>query len=255
MTGPRRSLAAIFTVYLSWVGLLTLGSRVFVDSEVFGGLILGLSGILLGIVLPYHLWRTGIVSFRFLPPRPVIRRVAGLSLIFASCYLVVYPAGFLGSRTTMDFFESPPTLWEGLATFIFLLISATAYTLIFWGGLLFAIKRSGNKPAAVIATSLLFSVYHVSQFPFIPMTWQFFAEMFICALLLTTFTLLADCVLPALIVAQVEQFFYFAARTDNPFSDPRQAFTGVFLVLILVGGYELLSRRRRAFNRPARPED
>jgi hypothetical protein len=41
-------------------------------------------------------------------------------------YLIVYPSGFLGSRATMHFFESPPSFEEGLSTFVFLLISAIA---------------------------------------------------------------------------------------------------------------------------------
>jgi len=236
----------IFGIYIVWVGLLGLGSYLFLGSEALGGIVLGLTGIILGIILPYHLWRAGIVSFRFIPEKAKSRRVAGLSLLFMAFYLIVYPAGFLGSRATMRFFESPPSFEAGLATFVFLLISAIAYTLIFWGGLLFSITRISNRMVAVIATSLLFSIYHFSQFPFIPLTIHFFLEMFVCALILTSFTLLVDCVLPALIVAQIEQFFYFAARQDNPFSEPSQSFSGIILVLILLGVYALIFRKRGA---------
>jgi len=162
MTKIYQPIKLILGVYVAWVGLLALGSYLFLGSEALGGMILGLTGIILGIIFPYHLWRAGIVSFRFIPEKAKNRRVAGLSLLFMAFYLIVYPAGFLGSRATMRFFESPPFFEAGLATFIFLLISAIAYTLIFWGGLLFSITRISNRLVAVIATSLLFSAYHVS---------------------------------------------------------------------------------------------
>jgi len=248
MTKSSRNLALILGLFMAWVGLLTLGSYLFVSSEALGGMVLGLTGIIIGIILPYHLWKVNIISFRFIPEKRKIRRVTGLSFLFMAFYLIVYPSGFLGSRATMHFFESPPSFEEGLSTFVFLLISAISYTLIFWGGLLFAITKVGNKLVAVIVTSLLFSVYHVSQFPFIPLTFKFFTEMFVCAVILTSFTLLVDCVLPALIVAQIEQFFFFAARRDNPFSDPAQAVSGVVLVLLLWGVYSWVFRKRGDYN-------
>ena len=143
----------------------------------------------------------------------------------------------------MRFFESPPSIEAGLATFAFLMSSAFSYALLFWGGLRSATARVSGRPAAVLVTGLLFSVYHLSQFPFVPLTRRFFAEMFVCAALRAAFTRAVGCVLPALIVAQIEQFFYFAARDDNPFAEPIQALSVVVLVLLLLGGYTWAYRR------------
>ncbi|MCP4544474.1 MAG: hypothetical protein GY832_45770 [Chloroflexi bacterium] len=207
------------------------------------GITLGLTGIIVGIILPYHLRRTGVISFPFIPEKSGIRRTVVTGLGFAAFYLLVFPSGFLGSKTTFRFFASPPPLVEGGATFVFLLLSAIAYALIFWGGLLPAITKVSNKPVAVIITSALFSIYHISQFPFCPMTFSFFAEMFVCAVLLNAFTAWAGCVLPALVVAQVEQFFYFAARQNNPFSEPAQAFSGMVLLFFVLGIYTFVSQK------------
>lgn len=244
MSKSYQSLISIFGVYIAWVCMLALGSYLFVRNEPLGGIVLGLTGILIGIVLPYHLWRVGVISYRFFPEKTKVWRIGGLSLLFFIFYLVVYPSSFLGSQTTERFFQSPPSLEVGLATFVFLLASAIAYTLVFWGGLLFAITQVSNKFVAVIVTSLLFSFYHISQFPFAPMTFEFFLEMFVGAVILTSFTLFVDCVVPTLIVAQIEQFFYFSTRQDNPFSEPGQAFMEIFLILVFLGGYWLFSRRK-----------
>jgi hypothetical protein len=92
VTKSQKSLVSIAAVYAILVCLLSISSYLYARNEAVGGIMLGLTGTVVGILLPYHLHRTGVVSFRFIPETAKSRRVIVVSLAFAAFYLLVLPS-------------------------------------------------------------------------------------------------------------------------------------------------------------------
>jgi membrane protease YdiL (CAAX protease family) len=128
-----------------------------------------------------------------------------------------------------------------LSTFQAMLWATAAYGFIFWGGMLHAVKEAFGSVVAVLATSLLFCVYHFATFALAPPTAEFLLKTFVGGLMLAIFTILSQCVLPALIVHQLAQFFHFATLQDNPFAEDLDRFVPtLIMLLVLCGIYERL---------------
>jgi membrane protease YdiL (CAAX protease family) len=249
----RKDLSIVLTVYVLLCAFLALGNHLFVrfpEDEALGGNTLGLTSLVLGIIVPFHLRRTGVISFRFLPlPEHVGKAVVGTAL-FAAFYLLLFPSGVLWQRTTMAFFANPPSAMAALSTFLSLLWATAAYGFVFWGGMLHELKRAYGSVVAVLVTSVLFSLYHLSQFAFCTPTPAFLLMIGVSALMLASFTLYVGSVLPTLIVHQLAQFVGFAVLGDNPFADDldRSVYSLVML-LVLFGIYEGLFRLIRRAGR------
>jgi membrane protease YdiL (CAAX protease family) len=242
----RRDVAIVLIVYVLLCAFLALGSYLFVrfpENEVPGGMILGLTSLVLGIIVPFDLLRTGVVSFRFLPLAGRVGRAVVGTALFAAFYLLLFPSGVLWQGTMIAFFANPPSAMAALSTFLSVLWATAAYGFIFWGGMLHGLKRAYGSVVAVLVTSLLFALYHFSQFAFCAPTPTFLLLIGVSALMLASFTLYVGSVLPTLIVHQLAQFFGFATWGDNPFADDldRTIFSLVTL-LFLFGIYEGLFR-------------
>jgi membrane protease YdiL (CAAX protease family) len=241
-----RSVTVVLVLYLLWSALLAVGNYLLVacpDNEALGGIILGITSLVLGIIAPFHLLRTGVVSFRFLPSAERTGKVAVGTALFAAFYLLLFPSGVLWQGTTIAFFADPPSAMAALSTFLSMLWATAAYGFIFWGGLLHALKEAYGSVVAVLATSFLFCIYHFSQFPFAPPTVEFLLMVFVGGLMLASFTLWAKCVWPTLIVHQLGHFFYFATLQDNPFAeDLDRSVASLIMLLFLFGIYEGLFR-------------
>jgi membrane protease YdiL (CAAX protease family) len=245
----------MLVLYMLFVALLALGNYLFgrfPENPALGGIILGVTSIVLGIIVPFHLRRVGIVSFRFLPQAGDGRKTALDTVLFTLFYLLIFPAGILLQRTTFAFFANPPSAMAAISTFLSLLWATAAYGYIFWGGLLHSLKEAYGPLIAVIVTSLLFSVYHLSQFAMTFPTPGFLLMTFVSGLMLAAFTLQVKCVLPTLIVHQMGHFFYFATLQENPFAEDFDRFVAsVVMLLFLYGTYEGVFRllRRRSGKR------
>ena len=251
----KRDVVIVLGLYVVWSLLLALGSWLLVsfpENEMPGGLTLGLTSLILGIIVPYHLMRTGVFTFRFLPPGGQWARVIGGLVLFGLFYLLVFPSGVLWQDTTVAFFRNPPTAVSAVSTFLSLLQATAVYGFIFWGGMLHVLRRAYGSIVAVLATSLLFSLYHLSQFLFTPPTLAFLMMTFVGGILFSTFTLWARCVLPTLIVHHLGHFFYFATLDDNPFAEDWDRFVATAVMLLLFfGAYWIVARRAdRAGSRP-----
>ncbi|MBN2401839.1 MAG: CPBP family intramembrane metalloprotease [Spirochaetes bacterium] len=236
MDNNKKNLLLTLTDYLAWTLFLALGSFLFVtikNNEAPGSIILGVSSAVFGIIIPYHLRRIKINEYRFLPEKKIIRTIIITLMFFVFC-IFIFPSGFLGTDNTFKFFSNIPDPLTIISTFLFLLFSAAVYGFIFWGGLLYAVKNNSNKIIALLTTSVLFSLYHFSQFPFTPVTFPFLAWMFIWAVMLTALTLINNCVLPTIIVHQFGQFVYFASSKENPFTEIKSSITSFALLGLLL---------------------
>ncbi len=238
----RKSVVAMLIVYVLFVAFLALGNYLFArfpENEALGGIVLGLTSLVLGIIVPFHLRRMDVVSFRFLPQAGTARKTAAITTIFTLFYLLIFPAGILLQRTTFAFFANPPSAMAAVSTFLSLLWATAAYGFIFWGGLLHSLKEAYSPLIAVLATSFLFCIYHLSQFSIAFPTPGFLLMTFVSGLVLAAFTLRVKCVLPTLIVHQLGHFFYFATLRENPFAEDFDRFVAsAVMLLFLYGIYE-----------------
>ncbi|GAK56823.1 hypothetical protein U27_03787 [Candidatus Vecturithrix granuli] len=243
MKKPIKNTVIVFAHFLVWTVLLGVGGYLFTaypDNEALGGIALGLNGTVVGIILPLHFKRTKIIAFRWLPAQAEIRKTILISVGFLLFFLLIFPFGFVGNRTTMKVFVNPPAFVPVVITFLFLLFSAISYAFIFWGGLLFMFQKAVGKYLAILLTSALFSLYHLAEFAFISITPGFLLLMFVCALMLTSLTLVLDCVLPTLIIHQILQSLDFLTMAHNPFSDPAGLIANAMLLAISLGIYLLI---------------
>jgi hypothetical protein len=72
MSKNTRNIIIVLVNYLLWVGFLGLGGYLFVkypENEVLGGMVMGATGVILGIIVPYHLKRIHVAEFTFLPAK------------------------------------------------------------------------------------------------------------------------------------------------------------------------------------------
>jgi membrane protease YdiL (CAAX protease family) len=231
----------VLTVYVLLCAFLALGSYLFVrfpENEALGGIVVGLTSLVLGIIVPFHLLRTGVVSFRFLPLAERMGKTVLGTALFAAFYLLLFPSGVLWQGTTIMFFANPPSAMAALSTFLSMLWATATYGFIFGGGMLHGLKRAYGSVVAVLVTSLLFALYHFSQFAFCAPTPAFLLLIVVSALMLASFTLYVGSVLPTLIVHQFAHFFYFATLQDNPFAEDLDRFiASVVMLLLLLGIY------------------
>lgn len=251
MNREHRNLAAMLVNYLVFTLLTGLGGYLFVtfpQKEALGGMVLGLSGVIAGILMPFHLWRKMGIGFRLLPEKQKRRYALVSTCIFIVVLVGLYPSGILGNRAILKLLAHPPDLMKSLITFAFLCFSAMIYALLFWGGLLHTIRNAYGTLAAVLITSVLFSLYHVAEFAFTPPTLNFLLAMFIGSLMCTAFTIYTKSVLPTLIAQQFGQFVHFAAMEDNPFSEPAGLFANMFLLVLVFGFYVMFQRKRKRLN-------
>lgn len=242
----RRDVAIVLVVYVLLCAFLALGNYLFVrfpENEALGGMTLGLTSLVLGIIVPFHLVRTGVVVFEFLPSTQSLRKAVVATILFAAFYLLLFPSGVLWQRTTMAFIAEPPPLAAAAGTFLSLLFATTVYGFIFWGGMLYTLRRRWGSVVAVLVTSVLFTLYHFSQFAFCAPTAAFLLMIGVSALMLASFTLYVGSVLPTLIVHQLVHFLHFATLQDNPFADDLDRFVvSAVTLLVLFGVYEALLR-------------
>lgn len=244
MSKDTKNIVIVLINYLLFVGFLGLGGYLYVnypEDEVLGGMVLGSTGVILGIIFPYHLKRTHVVEFKFLPSKGEIGRIILYTVIFTTILVLV-----AGRKEFVTIIKNPPELLSAVFTFLFLLLSATTYALLFWGGILHVFKKACGSIAAVLITGVLFSLYHIAEFAFTPLTWQFLLLMFVGGVLCSTFTLLIKSVLPTMIAQQIGQFIYFVSLEDNPFSGPDGVIATGILLLICSGVYMLIFRKRKA---------
>ena len=109
--------------------------------------------------------------------------------------------------------------------------------------MLHALKDAYGNVVAVLLTSFLFCVYHFSQFFIAAPTFESLLMTFVGGLMLASFTVLSECVLPTLIVHQLVHFFYFATLEDNPFADDfDRSIVTLIMLVFLWGIYEALFR-------------
>jgi hypothetical protein len=238
-----KSILIILMNYLLLCGFLALGGYLLVNdpkNEALGGMILGVTGVILGILAPYHLKRTGVAAFRFLPSKRGAGKVALYTAIFTVVLILIG-----GRREFMMILKNPPELLPAVFTFVFLLLSATTYALLFWGGILHVYKGAYGPVVAVLVTGVLFSLYHLAEFAFTPPTWQFLLLMFISGGLCSSFTLLVKSVLPTMIAQQIGQFIYFISLEENPFSGADGVIAIGLLLLICSGIYWVIFRKRQ----------
>lgn len=257
MNNTKKYLLINIINYIIWVLLLTIGSYLFtvLDNEAPGGITLGLSTIIFGIIVPFHLKKTNINNYKFLPNKKNIIKTLLITIIFFCICLFVFPSGILGTKETYKFLSNIPNFEIIISTFSFLLFSAITYGFIFWGGLLFAVKNYSNKFIAVIITSILFSIYHFSQYQFIPITINFFTLMFLWSLILTSLTFINNSVLPTIVIHQFGQFVYFSSSNNNPFAEINNSIYNfimlgsIFIIYILI----FKTKRKYVFKDNKRP--
>jgi len=226
MNDGKRSILVLLIHFAVWVAFLALGDWLFLlfpENEAPGGMVLGFTGVILGIIVPIHLRRTGVVSYSFLPGKNKFGKTAIFTVLFTAALLCINPGSAIRVITQV------PAFAPALFTFLFLLLSATAYALIFWGGILHVFKREYGPIAAVLVTGFLFSVYHLSEFAFTPLTAGFLIKMFVGGVLCAGFTVFTGSVFPTLVAQQIGQFMYFVSLDDNPFKGP----DGVIIIGIL----------------------
>jgi membrane protease YdiL (CAAX protease family) len=245
MTKEHKSLLIVFILFAVWTALLGIGGYLFItcpENEALGGIVLGLAGTLVGIVIPFHLKRTGILQFRFLPAQNERENAFIVTCGFLLFFLGIFPFGILGTHTLMKVLAHPPAMVPAVITFLFLLFSAISYALLFWGGLLHSLKKTVGIPLAMLITSALFSLYHLAEFAFVSITPGFLLLMFIGALMLTGLTVYLDCVVPTMIVHQLLQFLDFVSMKDNPFTDPAGLMSNAIMLAFFLGIYALVRR-------------
>jgi membrane protease YdiL (CAAX protease family) len=238
----QKNILFVLINYLLLVGFLGLGGYLYVrypENEILGGMVLGSTGVILGIIVPYHLKRTQVVEFQFLPSKGEIGRIILYTAIFTAILVLA-----AGRKEFMMILKNPPKLLPAVFTFLFLLLSAITYALLFWGGILHVFRKAYGSIAAVLITGALFSLYHIAEFAFTPLTWQFLLLMFIGGVLCSSFTLLIKSVLPTMIAQQIGQFLYFVSLEDNPFSEPDGVIATGMLLLICSGVYMVIFRKR-----------
>ena len=242
----RKNVVIVLIVYVLLCAFLALGSYLFAkfpENEALGGIVLGLTSLILGIIVPFHLLRTGVISFRFLPLVEHVRKVVLGTALFAAFYLLLFPSGVLWQRTTIAFFANPPSVMAAVSTFTSLLWATAAYGFVFWGGMLHTLKKACGSVVAVLVTSFLFCIYHFSMFSITSPTAEFLLVVFVGGLILASFTLWVKCVSPTLIVHQLGHFFHFATLQDNPFAeDLDRSVASLIMLLFLFGIYEGLFR-------------
>jgi hypothetical protein len=244
MRNNHKSILIILVNYLLLVGFLGLGGYLYVnypENEALGGMMLGATGVILGILVPYHLKRTNVVAFTFLPVKAETGRIVLYTLIFTAILVLTAVR-----KEFMTIIRNPPELLPAVFTFLFLLLSATTYALLFWGGILHVCKTAYGPIAAILITGALFSLYHLAEFAFTPPTWQFLLLMFLGGVLCSGFTLFIKSVLPTMIAQQIGQFIYFVSLEENPFSGPDGVIATGMLLLICSGVYMLIFRKKRA---------
>lgn len=118
--GGWRNVAIVMLVYVLLCAFLALGSYLFAalpENEAPGGIVLGLTSLVLGIIIPFHLRRAGVVDFRFLPLTKRAGKVIVGTVLFGLFFLLLFPAGILWQGTTTAFFANPPPVIEALSTF------------------------------------------------------------------------------------------------------------------------------------------
>jgi membrane protease YdiL (CAAX protease family) len=222
--------------------LLSIGGYLLVylpENEVLGGVILSLTQAIVGIILPYHLKRMGIVRYRFFPRKDEVLKSLILTVVFTLSLLTV------GYTSVLELITSPPQLLPAIYTFLFLLLTATMYGLIFWGGLLHAFKDRCGSIVGIVLTGLFFSAYHFSEFAFTPITFGFLFPMFISGCVCSVFTVISGSVLPALIAQQFGQFLYFLALEDNPYAEPMGLVFSLLFLAICFAGYSFIWEKRK----------
>ena len=231
--------------------LLSIGGYLLVylpEYLVLGGIILSLTQGIVGIILPYHLKRTNIVKYRFFPRKNEGLKAVVLTAVFT---LLLSAAGY---NSVWKLISTPPHFLPAIYTFFFLLLTATMYGLIFWGGLLHVFKDRYGPLIGIVLTGLLFSAYHLSEFAFTPIAFEFLFPMFISGCICSVFTILSDSVLPALIAQQFGQFVYFLALEENPYAEPTGLVFSLLFLAISFALYGLFWKKRgeRISNRTLR---
>jgi membrane protease YdiL (CAAX protease family) len=206
-------------------------------------MVLGLAGVVFGLIFPLHLWRT-MRHFNLLPEKSERRKVIVGTILFAGFLVGIYPSGILGNHAIVNVFTHPPDVMPALITFLFLLYSATVYALIFWGGMLHALQKTYGTVAAILVTSLLFSLYHIAEFAFMPLSLKSLFMMFIGGLMCAGFTIFSKSVLPTLIAQQFGQFVHFIAQEENPFGDPGGLLANTMLLVVCLTIYGIATRKR-----------
>jgi membrane protease YdiL (CAAX protease family) len=237
MLQEHRSATLILANLLLLIVLLSIGGSLLVylpKYEVLGGVILSLTQVIVGIILPYHLKRTNVVRYRFFPRKDKALKSLILTVVFALSLLAA------GYGSVLKLITSPPQLLPAIYTFLFLLLTATMYGLIFWGGLLHAFKDRYGPIVGIVLTGLLFSAYHLSEFAFTPITFGFLLPMFISGCVCSAFTVISGSVLPALIAQQFGQFVYFVALEDNPYAEPMGLVFSLLFLVICFAVYNLV---------------
>ena len=240
MNDGGKSILVLLTHYIVWVGFLALGDWLFLlfpGNEAPGGMVLGLTGVVLGIIVPLHLRRTGVASYSFLPEKKKAVTTIIATFLFTAALLLLNPGSVY--RVMQDF----PALLPALFTFVFLLLSAVTYSLIFWGGILHAVRREYGPVAAVLVTGILFSAYHLSEFAFTPLTAVFLLKMFAGGAACAAFTLYTGSVFPTLVAQQIGQFVYFISLEDNPFEGPGGLIVIAILFVVCYTVYSFIYRR------------
>jgi membrane protease YdiL (CAAX protease family) len=233
----HRSATLMLANWLLLVVLLSIGGALLVylpEYEMLGGIILSLTQAIVGIILPYHLKKTNVVRYRFFSQKDEALKSLTLTVVFA---LLLLAAGY---GSVLKLITNPPQLLPAIYTFLFLLLTATMYGLIFWGGLLHAFKDRYGPIVGIVLTGLLFSAYHLSEFAFTPITFEFLFPMFISGCVCSLFTVISGSVLPALIAQQFGQFVYFVALEDNPYAEPMGLVFSLLFLVICFAVYRLV---------------
>jgi len=240
----------ILILFLSIGGYIIVSIK---EYEIIGGIILGLTGIIIGIIIPYHLRRIKYFTYSFLPKKDNIIKITLLTICYIIIFLFIYPfilsliniKGVLGIEAYYKLLKNLPDLKSIIITFLFLLLSAFIYSLLFWGNILHSLKEKYGSVMSILITGLLFSIYHLSEFAFTPISMEFLLLMFISGCLCGVFTIYSGCILPTLIVQQFGQFFYFISLDNNPFSGEMGVIFNLLLFIICFTVYKLVWRKNK----------
>jgi len=242
MLKEHKGITLILANLLLLVVLLSIGGYLLAylpEYAVPGGIILSLTQAIVGIILPYHLKRTNIVRYRFFPRKDKVLKSLILAAVFTLSFLVA------GYSSILKLITCPPQLLPTIYTFLFLLLTATMYGLIFWGGLLHTFKDRYGPIIGIVLTGLLFSAYHFSEFAFTPITLGFLFPMFVSGCICSVFTVISGSVLPALIAQQFGQFVYFLALEDNPYAEPVGLVFSLLFLAVCSAVYSLVWKKRK----------
>jgi len=118
--GGLKKVAVVMFVYVLFCAFRAMGSYLFAkfpENEAPGGIVLGLTSLVLGIIVPFHLWRTRVVEFRFLDLKKHTGKVIAGTILFGFFFLFIFPMGIFWQRVTTAFFANPPSATEALSTF------------------------------------------------------------------------------------------------------------------------------------------